>query len=305
MNKYPLYIPSKWRSQYMITSKALTKMWLKHYIIVEPQEEELYKKSIEKMSLSAEVIILDLKYKEKYETCDNLWLTKSTWPWPARNFAWDESIKKWYKYHWVMDDNISDFKVYHNNQRITTHNEDFFAYMEDFIQRYKNIYMWWPNYNMFAFWAKKLPAFVSNTRIYSCNFIKNDIPFRWRGRYNEDTILSLDILHAGYCTIQFNMFLQNKLWTQIIKWWNSDEFYFKEWKREEWERYTDKWTKEKSEMLAKVYPQYAKVKYKFNRIHHQVNYNHFKRQKFIKDKNWDIAKEEKKKKFIFKKICNK
>ena len=33
--------------------------------------------------------------------------------------------------------------------------------------------------------------------------------------------------------------------------------------------------------------------------------NHLRKQKFIKDKNWDIEKEEKKKKFIFKKICNK
>ena len=43
-----------------------------------------------------------------------------------------------------------------------------------------------------------------HSRIYSCNLIRTDIPYRWRGRYNEDTILSLDILRGGHCTLLFN-----------------------------------------------------------------------------------------------------
>ena len=41
---FPLYIPSKGRHEYMMTSKALTFMKVPHYIIVEPQEIDLYKK---------------------------------------------------------------------------------------------------------------------------------------------------------------------------------------------------------------------------------------------------------------------
>ena len=95
--------------------------------------------------------------------------------------------------------------------------------------------------------------------------------YRWRGRYNEDTILSLDILKDGYCTIQFNAFLQLKTTTQMVKGGNTKEFYAKE------------GTYPKSKMLADVYPQYAKVVYRFNRIHHHVDYTPFKKNKLIRD----------------------
>ena len=52
-----------------------------------------------------------------------------------------------------------------------------------------------------------LPAFKASTRIYSCIPIDNALPFRWRGRYNEDTDLSLRVFKAGLCMIQFNAFL--------------------------------------------------------------------------------------------------
>jgi len=160
--------------------------------------------------------------------------------------------------------------------------------MENFVYKYDNIYMAWPNYSMFAIPNKRLKKFIANTRIYSCNLIKNNIPFRWRWRYNEDTILSLDILSKWFCTIQFNSFLQDKLWTQVQKWGNSDEFYLKEWIRKKWQRYADTWTLNKSQMLVDVYPQYAKLKYKFSRIHHIVNYTHFKWNKFIKNNKWNL-----------------
>jgi hypothetical protein len=35
-------------------------------------------------------------------------------------------------------------------------------------------------------------------------------------------------------------------------------------------------------MLADVYPQYAKVKWRFSRIHHYVDYTPFKKNKLIK-----------------------
>ena len=82
-----------------------------------------------------------------------------------------------------------------------------------------------PNYFMFASRKTAVPPFVTNTRIYSCNLIRNDVPFRWRGRYNEDTDLSLRMLKAGWCTIQFNAFLQFKMSTQTVKGGNTADFY--------------------------------------------------------------------------------
>lgn len=275
--QFPLYIPSKGRSEYMMTSRALTDMGVAHYVIVEPQEVEKYQKAAQ--GLSCTVLSLDMTYKEKYETCDDLGLTKSTGPGPARNFAWDHSISQGHKWHWVMDDNIKCFRRMHRNERIKILSGAFWRAMEDFVLRYKNVGMAGPNYTMFAFGASKLPPFIINTRIYSCNLIRNDLPFRWRGRYNEDTILSLDMLKAGWCTIQFNAFLQEKIRTQTISGGNTQEFYAKE------------GTLEKSKMQVRVHPDCSKLVWKFQRWHHHVDYTRFKKQKLIRRDDIDIPSE--------------
>lgn len=281
-NRFPLYIPTKGRYEYMITSKALTEMNLHHYIIVEPDQIEHYSDSIKKMGLCAEILKLDLSYKDRYELCDNFGLSKSTGPGPARNFAWDHSIKTGHAWHWVMDDNIKDFRRMASGGRIKVTSKLFFRAMEDFVLRYKNIAMAGPDYTMFAFSSAKQPPFVMNTRIYSCNLIRNDTGFRWRGRYNEDTILSLDMLSAGWCTVQFNAFLQSKMGTQIIKGGNTDEFYHNEGTLKHGDRYASNGTDAKSMMLFNVYPQFTKIVKRFGRTHHKVNYKIFKNQKLIR-----------------------
>lgn len=282
--KFPLYIPSKGRSEYMITSKVLTSIGIEHYIVVEPQEEKVYKRAIETLNLKTKILILDLDYKNKYQLCDNLGLTKSTGAGPARNFAWDHSIKSGYSHHWVMDDNIMSFRRLNYNEKVKVSNGAIFKAMEDFTLRYKNVAMSGPNYFMFASARTKMKPFILNTRIYSCNFIKNDISFRWRGRYNEDTILSLDLLKAGYCTIQFNAFLQEKMPTQTIKGGNTTELYLSKdgtTKRDN-EKYAYGGTFPKSKMLVDVHPDVAKMVIRYSRHHHHVDYSIFKKNKLIK-----------------------
>ena len=269
--QYPLYIPTKGRSEYMITSRALDKINVPHRLVIEEQE---YKKYLEAVNGNKKkLIVLDLSYKNKYELCDSLGLTKSTGPGPARNFIWDYSISEGYPWHWVMDDNIKCFRRMNDAARIKVADGTIFKAMEDFVDRYKNVGMAGPNYSMFEFGASALPPFVVNTRIYSCNLIRNDLKYRWRGRYNEDTILSLDMLKGGWCTIQFNAFLQEKLRTQTIGGGNTQEFYAKE------------GTIAKSKMQENVHPDVSRVVWKFGRWHHHVNYNVFKKMKLIKKDN--------------------
>ena len=175
-----------------------------------------------------------------------------------------------------MDDNIKCFRRMTRNERIKVTSGAFWEAMEDFVLRYKNVAMAGPNYSMFAFGASKLPPFITNTRIYSCNLIRNDVPFRWRGRYNEDTILSLDMLKAGWCTVQFNAFLQEKIRTQTIGGGNTAEFYAKE------------GTFAKSKMQIDVHPDVSKMVWKFGRCHHHVDYTPFKKQKLIKKEGLEI-----------------
>lgn len=259
--KFPLYVPTKGRHELRQTSKALTEMGVPHYLVVEPQEVDAY--ACAARGTLATVLPLDLSYKARYELCDDLGLTRSTGPGPARNFIWDHSLAAGHAWHWVMDDNIWHFYRFHQNAKIQVLTGAFWRAMEDFVLRYENVAMAGPNYEMFVLSRDKRPPFITNTRIYSCNLIRNDVPFRWRGRYNEDTILSLDMLKAGWCTVQFNAFLQNKVATQRLGGGNTAEFYAKE------------GTAPKSEMLKRVHPDVTKLVWKFNRHHHHVDYKRF------------------------------
>ena len=150
-----------------------------------------------------------------------------------------------------------------------------------------------PNYFFFAPRKTEQPPYVSNTRIYSCNLIRNDVPYKWRGRYNEDTIISLDMLSNKWCTIQFNAFLQDKLETQKQKGGNTGEFYHAEGEVKEGEKYAQGGTYLKSKMMVDVYPEISEIVHKFGRVHHKVNYKPFKKNKLIRVDNYNEIVENK------------
>lgn len=256
--RYPVYIPSKGRANIALTPTALSMVGVDFRIVVEPQEEAAYR-----ARYGDKVLVLDLGYKDTYELCDDLGLSKSTGPGPARNFIWDHSIAAGHEWHWVMDDNIDMFgRLYKNTRRPVGDGTMFWA-MEDFCLRYENVAMAGPVYSAFAPSKNKLPNYKLNTRIYSCNLIRNDLPYRWRGRYNEDTDLSLRMLKAGWCTVEFRAFMQYKISTQLMAGGNTQEFYAAE------------GTKPKSQMLVDMHPDVSTISWKYGRMHHHVNYNVF------------------------------
>lgn len=261
--RYPIYIVSKGRWDSRKTAKALDRLGVLYSVVVERGEHDAYASVIDPSRL----LILDPAYQRDYDTFDDLGLTKSAGPGPARNFAWDHAISLGASWHWVMDDNITHFARLLQNKRVRVTDGEMFRAMEMFCERHDNVAMAGPCYRGFMPENAPVQPFILNTRIYSCNLIRNDIPFRWRGRYNEDTDLSLRILKAGYATVQFRAFLQDKMQTQQLKGGNTDAFYAQE------------GTLPKSEMLARMHPDVASVVWKLNRWHHQVDYRPFHRNK--------------------------
>jgi hypothetical protein len=235
-------------------------MGVKHYIVVEGSQLEAYREQMPE----AKYLVLPEKYLEDYETCDDLGDSKSKGPGAARNFCLEHSKEGGFKRHWVMDDNLDAFHYLNRNEKHEVKCQSTLCAAEDFVDRYSNILVAGFNYYSFCKRTDAVPPFVLNTRIYSCLLIDNSIPFRWRGRYNEDTDLSLRVLKAGYCTLQFNAFLCGKVTTQRMKGGNTQEFYDKE------------GTLPKSKMLADLHPDVARVAWRFNRWHHHVDYKRFK-----------------------------
>lgn len=271
--RFPLYIVSKGRADSRLTSRALELMNTPYFVVVEEQEYKTYAAVIDPKKL----VVLDKAYQRDYDTFDELGDTKSKGPGPARNFAWAHAMAHGHAWHWVMDDNIREFYRLNQNRKIRVCDGTMFRVMEDFCLRYKNVSMAGPNYMMFAPRKQKMPPFVLNTRIYSCNLIRNDVKYRWRGRYNEDTDISLRMLKDGWVTVQFNAFLQHKMRTQNLKGGNTDEFYAKE------------GTLAKSKMQVAMHPDVSRIMWRFGRVHHYVNYKPFQANKLVRKDDVAIA----------------
>jgi len=187
---------------------------------------------------------------------------------PARNWVWEHSIGEGQERHWILDDNIAWFARLHQNRKIRVDSGVCFKVVEDFVSRYENIALAGLQYEMFVPAIKKWPPFLLNTRVYSCILIKNDIPYRWRGRYNEDTDLSLRVLKDGWCTFLIQAFVAKKIATMTMKGGNTESLY----------KLGDKQDGRllMAKSLQQQHPDVVKITRKWGRWQHLVNYRPFK-----------------------------
>jgi len=259
--KYPLYIISKGRWESRQTARSLEKISVPYHIVIEPQEFNEYSNVIDK----DKILVLPFSNLGQGSI-------------PVRNWVWEHSISIGANHHWILDDNIWEFYRLHNNLKVRVDSGTIFKAAEDFVNRYKNVALSGFNYELLVPRKKKLPPFYLNTRIYSCILIKNDIPYRWRGRYNEDTDLSIRALKDGWCTILFNAFLANKTATMTMKGGNTDELYQGAGldKKED----DGRWKMAKS--LKDQHPDIVEITRKWGRWQHHVNYKPFAKNKLIK-----------------------
>ncbi len=274
-NKYPIYLPTYGRENNCKTAYALDDLGLDYTLVIEPEQYDDYAQFFDEDKL----MIVPDEYHENYETFDDLGREKSQGPGVARNVAWDDAIEKGYDWHWVMDDNIRAFYRNHKNQQIYFGDGSGFRMIEDFCNRYENLLMAGPNYESFCARKQDKPPITFNTRIYSCNLIKNEakdiLENQWQGRYNEDTLLSLRMLKKGYCTALFNIVLADKNATQRDQGGNTTTIY-------------KEGTYPKSAMLKERHPSVTNLVWKWNRWHHEVDYKPFKKNKLIERDPEDI-----------------
>jgi hypothetical protein len=255
-SRYPVCIPSKGRAGSQMVGKQLRRLGVTHYFFVEETEYDAYCRHV------GSDRVVKLPFADLGEGSI-----------PARNFIWDWAAERGYRRHWVVDDNIRAFARCHNNRRLNVRGGGFFAAMEDFVDRYKNVAAAGPHDKAFVPDRNpNLTPYLLNSRIYSCILLDTDLPFRWRGRYNEDTDLSLRFLKAGYCTILFRALLMDKAPTYYgngdrsaaLAGGNTDTVYA-----------ADDYRLKFAEALARLHPDVVKVVWKFNRWHHEVDYSPF------------------------------
>jgi hypothetical protein len=263
--RYPVYVVSKGRWESRLTPKALEAIRVPYHIVVEEQERDEYARVID----PRKILVLDPRYQREFDPCDGHGDKLRLGPAPVRNFVWDHSIARGFTHHWVMDDNIKGFYRFNRNLKVPVADGAIFHAMEEFCLRFMNIAMAGPNYFMFAprKTGHKIRPFTPNTRIYSCQFVRNDVPFRWRSRYNDDTDLSLRMLKAGWCTVLFNAFLQEKAVTMTVKGGNTPIY------QQMGPGFDGRL--EMAKALQRLHPDVTKVTRKWGRWQHHVDYRPF------------------------------
>ncbi len=207
--RYPIYVISKGRYDLGLTAKCFIKDKINFHLVVEPQEADAY----------SERFGIDKIYVLPFSNLGQGSI-------PARNWVWEHSKEKGYKRHWIIDDNIRHFRRYYKGKRIACNAGFAFMAVEDFTDRYENIGISGMNYTTFVI-NRRIPEkpFTHNVSVYSCMLINNQMSYRWRGKYNEDTDLCLQVLSGGWCTILTNAFMIDKQRTMISKGGNTDELY--------------------------------------------------------------------------------
>lgn len=249
--QYPVYVISKGRADTRLTHKALLRMGVPHHVVIEPQELDAY------AAVIPERMLLQLPFSNLGQGSI-----------PARNWVWEHAAATGAARHWILDDNIRHFTRLHQAERRIVRDGTIFRAAEDFVDRYENVALAGFEYSMFASTTRGVwPPVRFNTRVYSCIMIRNDLPYRWRGRYNEDTDLSLRALKDGWCTALFIAFLANKMPTMTIKGGNTAELYQGDGRLD------------MARSLQAQHPDVTKVKRLFGRWQHKVDYRRFKTNK--------------------------
>lgn len=252
MTRYPIYIPSKGRAtrEQGLTFRALAVDGVPFWAVVEPQERDAYATLLASLGV-AEDRILVLPFSNLGEGSI-----------PARNWILDHAIAAGAERHWQLDDNLREFRRLYRGKRLPCAAGVALAACETFTDRYTNIGISGLNYQMFVMEETPRP-FSLNVHVYSCTLLNHATGCRWRGPYNEDTDLCLQVLAAGWCTVALNAFMANKMRTMTMRGGNSDELY------------VDDGRLRMAQLLERRWPGVAKIDRRFGRPQHVVDWRKF------------------------------
>jgi hypothetical protein len=256
---YPVYVPSKGRANRAsaLTARALLRDRVPFFLVVEPQEADAYR------ALAGPDRVLILPFRDLGQGSI-----------PARNWIRDHAEAAGAERHWQLDDNISMFYRLWSGERVPCHAGIALRVAEDLTDRFRNVGISGLNYTMFVPRDTQVP-YYRNVHVYSATLVNHRMPYRWRGRYNEDTDLCLQALVHGWATLLVNAVNAQKAGTMGMKGGNTDTLYYQDGGvetnvRDTMGRY------EMARALEREWPNLVKVTRKFQRYQHSVNWGGFR-----------------------------
>jgi len=256
--KYPVYIPSKDREKSALTARWFKRWGVPFHLVVEPAQVDKY---------TAEGwgdFLLVLPEDNMRLLGSRLWIR-------------EHSISEGHKRHWQFDDNIRSFRRLTRGVRVHVNPNKAIEIVEEFTDRYTNIGISGFDYEMFVTDQCKRP-YVLNVHVYSASLINNEMPYKWRLYYNDDTDICLQVLNGGLCTVQFKTLMVEKMRTLTVKGGNTDDLYQRDGRLL------------MARSLEEVWPEHVETVWRFGRPQHRVknNWKQFK-QKLIRrtDLDWE------------------
>lgn len=261
--RFPVYIISKGRWKRRQTVRTMETMGVPYKIVVEPSEYEKYADVISPDN----ILVLPSDFSELNQGSV-----------PARNWVWNHAVLQHSKWHWILDDNIESVNRFEHNMWIPAETGTPFYVIEDFVLRYQNIAQAGMNYATFCPAYEARPPVKFNTRIYSCILICNGTHYAWRGKYNEDTDLSIRMLKDGWVTVLFNQFLIGKRSTMTQRGGN-EKIYGETDNRLEF-----------AQSLVDQHPDVVTLTKRNGRWHHKVNYKPFAGNKLMRVDDYNYSK---------------
>jgi len=191
--RYPIYIPSKGRAHVPYTIKMFLRDGVDFKVVVEENDAEAYAK------VAGEERLLILPESGRGLVY-------------SRNFIYEHAVATGAERHWQFDDDIKSMRRLYRGYKLKCAANVALVAAEDFVDRYENVAV--ASFNSWFFLPVTAgttridwPPFYLNSRCYTVFLLSNKMPNRFRGRYNEDTDMSLQVLASGMCTILFNAFL--------------------------------------------------------------------------------------------------
>lgn len=255
--KYPIYIPSYDRADVCFTAQFFINDGVDFKIVIEPNQVESYR----------------IHFDEKYLLIlpeDRLKLLGS------RLWIREHSKSNGFDRHWQFDDNIRGIRRLHKGKRINCNSNIAIKVIEDFTDRYENIGISGFNYTMFVTNHTQNPIQL-NCHVYSATLINNNMPYKWRLYYNDDTDICLQVVNNKMCTVLFNAFMVDKIKTMVVKGGNTKDLYQGDGRLK------------MARSLEEIWPEYVTTKWRFGRPQHVIknSWKDFKTPLIRrKDLNW-------------------
>lgn len=211
--KYPIAIVSYGRSnKFGRTHKTLTAMKVHHYLFVEPDQHEEYYKWY------------DPTYCQLMMGGEN-YHTRQMGSTPMRNYILDYFKEMCQDKCWLLDDNIKQYNRLHHGTKNPIESSVVFTHVENYVDQYENVGIASHNFNPDVRENDCRTCLVLNGKQFSSLLIPLDNDIRFRYKYNEDHLISMEYINKGYCNLCFNSICYDKNTSGNDKGGNAQSIY--------------------------------------------------------------------------------